>query len=121
MVSCDMCSKTATTQARIEGALMNVCANCATFGTEIKPVLHKSKPVSSLKAEAPSAVLVIDAGQRLRKARQKMGLNEKDAAMKLNIRESTLLHLEANKILPDDATIKKLEKFYAITLLEKIE
>lgn len=123
MASCDMCSKQATTKARIEGVVLSVCASCAAFGQEFKPpvapVLVKRTPLS-LKAEQPGTLLATDAPARLRRARQRMGLNEKDAALKLNLKESTLLHFEAGKLQPDDATIRKLERFYGITLLEQV-
>jgi ribosome-binding protein aMBF1 (putative translation factor) len=32
-----MCGKPATTKARIEGAIMSVCAGCASFGKELAP------------------------------------------------------------------------------------
>lgn len=117
MASCDLCSKPATTKARIEGVVLSVCASCAAFGTEFKappPILKR--PV--VHHATPTTLLVTDFATRLRKARQKLGLNEEDAARKLNIRKSTLLHFEAGKLQPDDATTKKLEKFYGITLLE---
>lgn len=117
MTSCDLCGKPATTKARIEGALLSVCASCASHGMEIRtpqPVV-KYKPVQ----QTAETYHVGDMGQRLRQARQRMKLSEKDAALKLNIKESTLLHLEANKMHPDDALTKKLEKFYGIKLTEQ--
>lgn len=119
MANCEMCSKPATTKAKIEGVILSVCSSCASFGSEVKvnPVFIR-RPTGPTAPKSPDTVLVVDVGIRVRKARQKMGLSEKDAAMKLNIRESTLLHIESGKIIPDDMAAKKLERFFNIKLFE---
>ena len=117
-MSCELCGKQATTKARIEGALLSVCASCATMGTELKA---KPAPiVRTMQREAkPEMYLVGDYMHIVRRARQQMKLTEKDAALKLGIKESTLLHIEAGKVPPDDSTAKRLERFYNIKLFEQ--
>jgi len=117
MASCELCGKPATTKARIEGTILHVCSNCASFGTEIKAVAPKRQFV---RPEAPEMYMASDFGQQLRRAREKLGLTEEEAAKKLNIKESTLRHFEHATVQPDDATVKKLEKFYRIKLTQSI-
>ena len=122
MTSCDLCGKIATGQARIEGVTLTVCANCMTLGTVINPPRAPVRSSSGQGYRAPTPitefVLVVDFGKRLRTARQRMKLSEKDAGLKLNIKESTLLHFEAGKVQPDEVATRKLEKFFGITLTE---
>jgi putative transcription factor len=127
MASCELCGKPATTKARVEGVVFAVCASCAKLGHEFgetpRAVMERkaaSRP-SQPRPHAPATdtYLAIDYGQRLRKARQKMGLTEKDAALKLNMREIELLHYESGKLQPNETVAKKLEKFYTIKLYEQ--
>jgi ribosome-binding protein aMBF1 (putative translation factor) len=62
--------------------------------------------------------VVANAGTVLRQARQRMKLTEKEAATKLNIKEALLLGIESGKLQPDDAMVKKLERFYGVSLKE---
>ncbi len=121
MVSCELCGKTAVTKARIEGVVFSVCAGCASLGQEYKApasAAQKAKTPLGLRETLVGGELVTDYGVRLRKARQKRQLAEKDAAKLLNIKESMLLHLEQAKMQPDDALVHKLERFYGISLRE---
>jgi putative transcription factor len=127
MVSCELCGKQATTKAKVEGVVFSVCAGCASLGVEVKVApaqtinrKYQSDPVSRPSRSTPliETLLAADFAQRLRKARMQMGLTEKEAGLKLNIRESVLLHYESGKSVPDDSTAKKLEKFYGIKLFE---
>lgn len=127
MVSCELCGKPATTKARIEGVVFSVCAGCASLGNELREAPRSVTPravYSSLPTKqsfGSERLLAVDFGSRLRSARQKKGLNEKDAARQLNIKESMLLHFEAGKMQPDDALAKKLERFYGISIYESLE
>ncbi len=123
MASCDMCGKLATTKARIEGAVMIVCASCATFGQELVP----PKPAGRATSYAPrppqglgtiDQELPSDFPKRLRKARLAKGLSEEDAARQLAMTKTSLLHYEAGKMVPDDATARKLAKFFGFSLAE---
>lgn len=120
MTSCELCGKQATTKARIEGVAFTVCAGCANLGSELREAPRQQpRPAHSRPAQAET-YLVSDCGQRLRKARQRMGLSEKDAALKLNIREIELKHYESGKLLPSESVARKLEKFYGISLYEAL-
>lgn len=122
MTSCELCGKIATKKAKIEGSVLAVCESCASFGTELKETkpLHNVKVTHSLKADLPETFLVENFGQLLRQARSKKKLTEEDAAKLLNIRESTLKHYEAGAVQPDETTIRKLEKFYGVSLLARL-
>lgn len=122
MASCELCGRPAVKKAKVEGTILSVCASCGSFGTEIKEAkpFASVKTTYSLKAEQTETFLAPDFGNRLRQARLRLQLSEEDAAKKLNIKESTLKHYEAGKVPPDDAAIKKLEKFYSISIVQHL-
>jgi putative transcription factor len=119
MTSCELCGKPATTRARVEGVLFSVCASCSALGVEVKA---KPAPAArpSFRPAFKERFVAQDFGFRIRQARQRRGLTEKDAAQLLAIKESTLLNLEAGKMQPDDALLRKLEKFYGLSLSESV-
>ena len=133
MASCDLCGKPASTRARIEGAIMSVCASCSSFGSSLAPprpadkvsaprtVLsgHASFGLRSshgLREHESEFVLAGDFHQRLRQARQRMKLTEEEAALKLQISKNDLLHYESGKRQPIESMTTKLEKFYGVSL-----
>jgi uncharacterized protein (TIGR00270 family) len=118
MASCELCGKPASGKAKVEGVIFTVCTQCASLGTPVKEVA--AKPVFTTPQMRVERVLIPQAGVLLRKARQQMKLTEKEAAQKLNIKESMLLHLEAGKMQPDDTLAHKLEKFYNVRLYEEL-
>lgn len=136
MASCDMCSKPATTKARIEGAIMSVCSSCALFGTSMAPPKLAGKVFVPLGARTDHAsfglrkggnsytntefVLSPDFGQKLRNARNRLKLTEEEAALKLQVTKNDLLHYESGKRQPTEVMTRKLEKFYTISLELKL-
>ena len=125
MASCEMCGKNATTRARIEGVVMSVCASCATYGTELTAPKSVGRAPTIFAPRAPQGLgaveleLPIDFAKRLRKARQAKGLTEEDAARALAMTKTAFLHYESGKHTPDDATAKKLARFFSFSLAEK--
>jgi len=136
---CEVCGKNVPRLRKvlIEGAIMNVCDECAKLGTPIeKPNLkvqrtpmpqniqahhveekHQKKKDDMLDEEM---VLVDDYGERVRKARDAMNLSLEDAAKKLLEKKNVLSKIERGEMKPDRELIKKLERFYNIKLMEKV-
>jgi len=137
---CEMCGKQVTfcKKVTIEGVLLDVCAECAKFGNEAKKVPVKEetapRPVITQRLEErerrgkPRDVLetmeredlVEDYASRIRNARSKTGMTQKDLAMKINEKLTVLNKVEAGDLHPDEKLIAKLEKELGIVLKEKV-
>jgi putative transcription factor len=111
----------------IEGGKMTVCGRCASFGTaEWTPDRPRDRPMwrpvqrrprSDVEA-AETLAMVDDYGAKIRKARQKMGMNVEDFAGKINEKESVIKKLEKEELNPDGKLIRKIGSALKIELLE---
>ena len=111
----------------IEGGKMTVCGRCASFGTaewtpdrprdrpRWRPV--QRRPRSDVEA-AETLAMVDDYGAKIRKAREKMGMNVEDFARKINEKESVIKKLEKEELNPDGKLIRKIGSALKIELLE---
>jgi len=126
-----MCGeKTASVEAMIESTRMKVCSQCARFGKILKEIpvqatkKEKEKEQHSfVRQQEPEIVeaLVPDYGHRIRKAREKLGLNQKDFAAKLNEKESVIHKLETGEFHLSLENAKKMERILHINLVTKYE
>lgn len=138
MSSCEMCGKELPSLRRaiIEGTMMNVCGNCVKFGVEqagaANEVTGRSRTTTAIESRAVRGrqrdvfadmpeELVEDYGERVRLARQKLGLSIEDVGKKINERQSELAKLEQGTYHPPDTLVRKLEKFFNLKLMEKPE
>ncbi|HUR69026.1 MAG TPA: multiprotein bridging factor aMBF1 [Candidatus Thermoplasmatota archaeon] len=138
MPSCEMCGKELPSLRRaiIEGTAMSVCGDCIKFGVEQAGAKHevtnRSRTTAALENRAVRGrtrdvfsdmpeELVEDYGERVRLARQKLGLSIEDVGKKINERQSELAKLEQGTYHPPDTLVKKLERFFNIKLMEKPE
>ena len=136
---CEMCGKNVTflRKVTIEGVLLEVCSECAKFGVESKKEVPKEqgpKPIIAQRLEdrekraRPRDVLerfekedlVEDFSQRVRVAREKTGMSQKELAMKINERVTILSKIEAAQMRPDEKIIAKLQRELGIVLKEKV-
>jgi putative transcription factor len=136
---CEMCGKNVTflRKVTIEGVSLEVCTECAKFGVEAKKETPKEvgpKPIIAQRLEVrekrgrPRDVLekmekedlVDDFGARIRVARERAGMTQKDLAMKINERVTILAKIETNQMRPDEKVISKLQKELGIVLKEKV-
>ena len=139
MMICELCGKnvTFTRKVTIEGVQLEVCAECAKFGVETKkqapkeeapkPVIAQRLEVRERRSRARDVLeatekeeLVDDFAVRIRDARSKKGMTQKDLAMKINERVTVLGKIETGDMRPDDKIIGKLERELGIKLKEKI-
>lgn len=121
----------------IEGAELQVCPNCAKYGKEVQgKIQSRLHPMSGeiAKGSLPSQVsaqrqtrdlfdrmggeIVDDYAERVRSARMKRGLSQRELAMELKIRELLLKKIEKGELIPEDETRKKLEEALGISLLD---
>ncbi len=124
MVTCEICGdKEANIKAIVEGSLLNVCENCAKFGSTIlvKQIQKKeNKPVKKTTTELVS-IINPDYPKLIKSAREKFGLKQKDLALKLNEKESVIHKLETGSLQPTILLARKLEKVLKINLVELYE
>jgi len=119
MAECELCGAKATRKTKVEGAILNVCDKCVSFGLEVNPPKF---------AVAKKALAVIDTGNPIksdfnvliRNARDKMRLTQDDLAVKLSEKLSIIKRVEEGWE-PSPTLISKLEKFFNIKLTEEIE
>ena len=126
----------------IEGAKLTVCYKCAGFGSAEwgnKPTVttFPGKPVvtSTPRPRAASTrpprrndvesieqmEFIEDYGVQIRKARQRLGLSEKDLAMKMQEKETVVKKLEKEDLVPDAKLIQKLKVHLGLDVIEKTD
>ncbi len=127
-MNCDMCGKKGELYAvLVEGTELNLCSNCSKFGNVLKKIIkeepRKKKRKTTEKPEEPviSQLIVGDYAEKIRKSREKLGLNQKDFAKKISEKESLLSAFETGKIEPSLKAAQKLEKLLKIKLIEEVE
>lgn len=119
MAVCEMCGRNAAlARALVEGTEMDVCAACGRHGQ----VLRRPKAPQKRKPQAkPETVEVVvgDCAQKIRRAREKRGVSQKDFARSLNEKESVIHKLENGSFRPSLSLARKLEKLLGVTLVEE--
>lgn len=121
---------------------MTVCSNCAKLGEEIKqepeprhrheikkpkkkyyPV-YRPKPVKKPKRKSlqldDDYEIVEDYNILIKERRQKLGLSQQELAQQIGERLSVLQAIETKRIIPENKTIKKLERVLGISLRVEI-
>ena len=148
MVQCEMCgAETGNPKTvKVEGAELQVCDNCAGFGTEVST--QDSNASTSTKYSTSSSggssgssssssggssgggskrrrdmfdqmdELASDYDQRIRNAREAENISQEDLAKSINEKASVIRKLERGDHLPSDDVQHKLEKRLDITLTE---
>lgn len=149
MVQCEMCGveTDAPKTVKIEGAELQVCGNCADFGTEVQTdsseettstkysTSSSSKSASDTTSSASDGSsggrsqrrrdlfdemeeIVPDFGDRIRSGREDAGQSQAELADQLNEKTSLIRKLERGEHLPNDTVRRKLERALDITLVE---
>lgn len=115
-------------RAFIEGSELDVCRGCAQYGKIIRAnyTQQSSKKVLPQQAQPKEELveLIVDEyAEKIKHAREKLGLQQKELAVKLAERESLIQKMESSQMKPSLELARKLEKFLHITLVkeEKIE
>lgn len=116
-------------KAIIENAEMNVCSDCSKFGKVIGEIKEKKeeklKKIDKIKKDTPDIeimqVIVEDYAEKIKKAREKLGLKQKELAKKISLKESLIHKIETKTFEPNISLARKLEKFLKIKLVEQHE
>ncbi|HSU72765.1 MAG TPA: multiprotein bridging factor aMBF1 [Candidatus Binatia bacterium] len=120
-MQCELCGKEgATLRSNVEGAELTVCQKCAGYGTTLRsaPIAQPQKNV--VHAPVVQHRPVSNAGELVKRAREKLGLSQKDFALKLNEHQSMLHKIEAGHA-PSLEFARKLEKQLHISLTEEYQ
>ncbi len=134
---CEVCGRkihTEPVRAVIEGAKLTVCVECSKHGkvlyeepgavvspqvsptksTMHLPTIQKKPPVAQVQL---TQELVEDFANKIRAAREKLGLSHEDLGLKISERASLLRHVETGKVAPNNQLANKLERTLKIKLL----
>jgi len=127
-MQCDMCgSSEQLFKTEVEGSILNVCSQCAKYGTVISRVKSEEELREEekrmqhrvmVKEEEPVETIVVGYASQIKKARERKGLKQEEVAKKINEKESVLHHVESGKGSLSIALARKLERFFGITLVE---
>lgn len=124
---CELCGKVDNLYlVNIESSKMNVCSGCKSYGEVIlKPIEVKTKSFSKSKTQKNTEpekieLVKLNAGNIIKNAREKMGLNQEDFAKKINEKNSLIHNLESDRIKPNLQLAKKIERFLNIKLIDVV-
>jgi putative transcription factor len=142
-MNCEMCGRPIKGQpilAKVEGAVMELCAACSKFGEKITPPKPAVPPIqrrsSTVRSPQPKGLPKTDKrydkfeehwevspniGSMVRKYRLDLGLTQKQLATKTNIATTILNRIESGKYLPPLEIARKLEKVMKTQLVTKSE
>lgn len=146
MAQCEMCGTevASPTTVKVEGAEIEVCDDCTSFGTEVRT---ESSSRSSTKYSTSSSgsssggsgspgsdsskgsrrrrdmfdemeEVAQDYDERIRRGRESAGLTQEELANALNEKASLIRKLERGEVLPSDSVQNKLERKLDISLVE---
>jgi len=149
MVQCEMCGAETSSPktVKIEGAELQVCSDCADFGTEVRTESGSdsasTKYSTSSSGESTASTtsagssgssssgqrrrrdmfdemdeVVTDYDERIRSARESAGFSQAELADQLNEKASFIRKLERGESLPSDTIRRKLERALDIELVE---
>lgn len=125
MPECTLCGKKADALTRIEleGSIVEVCDSCVKFGKVVEAKLYNpmAKKIQFGELAENDVELAADYGTRVKAAREAKGLTHEEFARAINERESVIKRLEGQTIEPDEALVKKIERFLEIKLKEKYD
>jgi putative transcription factor len=140
-VICEMCGKdvTSLTPVRVEGSVLQLCADCGKFGQAVvrpggsslpsrdrdddypeprgpltfRPRRTEERDVFS---DMPDMELTPDWSRRIRQQRERLGWTPEEFGKRLNEKKSLVLKVESGSFRPPDATLRKIERLLKIRL-----
>jgi putative transcription factor len=140
---CEMCGKDVeqTSRVRIEGSVLQLCADCAKFGKALDPppapaaavvalprrspygggasraaVGHRALQERDLYTEIGEMELAPDWAKRIRIAREALKWTPEEFGKKLNEKKSVVLKLESGGMHPPDDLVRRVERLLKVRL-----
>jgi len=118
MIECELCGRRgATTKAKVEGSVINVCGDCVGFGREIPVVKIKPKKPSP-KLDGMEDEIVEDLKEIVKAERFNLKLTQKEMAEEIGERTSVIKRIESGW-KPPLKVLKKLERLFSLKLMEE--
>lgn len=120
-----MCGREALLfKTKIEDAVMTVCKDCSKYGIVLSVVAdpeQEARKRTVVEEVKPEIIEVVVSGYSniIRKAREKLGLSQKDFAKKISEKESIVHKMETGHFAPSLKIAKKLEKMLNVKLIEE--
>lgn len=122
---CELCGieTNSLNQTIIEGAMLNVCNNCAKHGVIVKKAevriaeRSREKPLTQKKEQID--IIVQDYAERIKKARERKNLTQEELAKALAEKTSVIQRIEAGQLKPSLQLARKLQQFLGIELIEQ--
>ena len=133
---CEMCgTESASLEPRkVSGSILRLCSSCGEMGSQTsfrETIGHRAYVAQALEkrkqrdryedVEPDEYVLVSDYGARVRRAREKKGLDHASLGKRISEKKSILTSVEAGNMKPNEKLIKKLENTLGIKLVEKVD
>lgn len=121
-MDCELCGKPdSNIQAIIEGSIMTVCKQCASFGEviEIKKPIDKPIKRRTIKLEEEYEIVKPNYAEIIKQAREDLSLKQEKIAKLIGEKESIYQKIESGNFTPSLNIAKKLERFFKIKLIEK--
>lgn len=127
MAECEICGREASLYTvEIDRAKLRVCFDCSKSGKLIeapRPQFKQKPQAQHSSAPRPHAVeleLVSDYGTKVKNARERMHITRGVLAEMINEKESFLERVEAEKTLPTESLVRRLERALGISLYEEV-
>lgn len=139
-MNCEMCAKDfpKLRDYRVDGVKMMLCMDCGRFGTPIENPATAADPSrlsvgDKLEQRARrmgagqdalgsgEKELAPDFGDRIKRGRERKGLDRQQLADKIHQPVPTVTKYEMGQLNPSDRAIKDLEKVLGITLMESVD
>ena len=124
VLACEVCGRPITTASRIiiDGAVLQVCQNCAGRGTSLKSPPPKPIPfwVGPLHHDSitwPELEINPDYNVIVKRGREKMSLTQEALGRAINEKPSVISHVESKKLKPDPILVRKLMHHLKVNLL----
>ena len=123
MGDCEICGRSSDVLyvVDLEGARMSVCERCSRGKSIVSKIgSEQEAPTRTFaREEEPEEEVVEGYGEKIRKAREALGIPMKVLAERINEKESNLIRVENERTLPTEKLVLKLERELNIKLITK--
>jgi putative transcription factor len=131
---CELCGKEILGKPKrvvVEGAELETCAACGSFGTEIRRPKTFIGPTSKVVSHSRTRYRDIyqqmegeldpDFSEIVKNARKRAGITQEQLAAQIMEKALVIKKIERKELTPDDKLRKKLEKALNVSLVIEIE
>ena len=125
VLTCEICGSpigTASVRVDIDGAVLQVCQNCAGRGIRPRsarpePILLRPRRLSRDSFSDHELEIDPDYNSIVKRAREKMGLTQEALGRAISVKPSVISHVESKKLKPDLMLARKLMHYLHVNIL----